>query len=254
MLDTNPRATIGSNKPPALADILKDRYADLFKRTKSALAKLRACNLSPQTKEDCAKLNGVVADVKTLMREADDIRAKEKDEFLKSCKVVDGLFNGEIRDSLKDPLDKVADAAAYRLLAITRQEQKAAADAAEKAAQEAAKRAQEAAAAETKGQHHTADLKSSQAEAAQDTADQLAAFAARDEGQASKTSLGGVSMSAKGKLVCTGVNKAELDWATLAPFMKEADVVDAVNRFLGMGNTSLRGAAITEKAVGSVRR
>lgn len=254
MLDTNTRAAIGGNRPPALADILKDRYADLFKRTKSALAKLKACNLAPQTKEDCAKLNGVVADVKALMKEADDVRTKEKDEFLKSCKTVDGLFNGEVRDSLKDPLEKVADAAASRLLAITREEQKVAAEAAQKAADEAAKRAKEAAAAEAKGQHHTADLKSSQAEAAQDNADQLAAFAARDEGQASKTSLGGVSMSAKGKLVCTGVNKAELDWATLGAFIKEETLIDAVNRYLSIGNQTLRGAIITEKAIGSARR
>lgn len=254
MLDVNPRATLGGNKPPALDAILKDRYADLFKRTKAILTKLKGAPLTPQTKDDCASLNKIVADAKALLKEADDIRAAEKDEFLRAGKVVDGVFNGEVRDTLKDPLQKVADAAASRLLAITREEQKIAAAEAEKAAAEANKRAAEAAAAEAKGNIHTADLKMNQAAAAQDTADALAADANRDERQASKSTIGGVTQSVTGKLVCTGVNKAELDWATLAPFIKEEALVDAVNRYLGMGNASLKGAVIIEKAVGFVRR
>lgn len=252
MLD--PRLGPKGNNPPTLDAILKDRYSDLFKRTKAMLAKLKAASLAPQTKEDCAGLNKLVADAKALLKEADDSRTEEKDEFLRNCKTVDGLFNGDVRDVLKDPLQKVADAAAEKLLAITRAEQAAAAAAALKAQEEADKRAAEAAAAEAKGQTHTADLKLRQADAAADEADALTADANRDERQASKMTIGGVTQSVGAKLVCTGVNKATLDYATLSAFLKEEDLIAAVNRYLGMGNRELKGAVVVEKAVGHVRR
>lgn len=254
MLDTNPRAAIGGNAPPALEAILKDRYADLFKRTKTALGRLQKADLKPQTEEDCATLNKLVADAQAITKEAAETHQKEKEPFLRDGKTVDGVFNRDCRDVLKGPLQAVSDAAATRLLAITRLRQKEAAEAAEAAEREAQRKANEAAKAEAKGNTHTADLRTNQAEAAQEHADSLSAFANRDESQASKTSLGGITMSAKGKLVCTGVNKAELDWAQLSAFIKEEALIEAVNRFLALGNQTLKGAVIVERAIGSVRR
>lgn len=257
-------ATAGHNKPPALDAILKEKHKPIFDRTKAWLRKAKlaeSTGLAPQTLEDCAKLEALFAEGRDVANDADRVREKEKEPSLTEGKIIDGLFNGEVRDVVgadtKKPglAQRILQAAAARRLAITRQEQARQASAAETARKEADRLAEVAARQEEKGQHRTADVTAAKADGADRLADTLEAQAAAPVAEASRAAIGGgCSVSVGAKLVCTGVVRDKLDLASLRPYFKQEDLIAAVNAALKMGAfTELDGAAIIEQAVGRVR-
>ena len=260
-MPTAKTAGIGDNNPPPLSAILKEKHKDIFERAKKWLAKAKRADLNPQTIEQCSKLEELFAEGRDIANDADRIREKEKEEPLKACKEIDGLFNGEIRDTIgTDPKKgglarSILDAAASRRAAIAREEQRKADAAAQKARDEAERLEQKAQAQEGKGQVRQADVTAAQAEGVHQLADELEAKAAAPITEATRDrTAGGRSVSVNVKLECTGVVRAELDLEQLRPYFDQDALVKAVQKALDLkAFTELKGAAIREKAVGRVR-
>lgn len=258
----NPRTAIGGNNPPPLADVLREKYAPLFERLKAWKARAaRAASIVPETLEDCAKLEALFADGRDLANDADGAREREKDPYLRAGQEVDAVFNAGLRDLIGADQRKpglarqLLDRAAARKLAITREEQARAAREAERVQAEAQRLAEKAQRQEDAGKVKDADRTQAQAEATEDRAGALAAQAAAPVQEASKTRIGGVTSSVRAQLVCTGVVRAELDLDALRPYFTQQALIDAVQAGLKMqAFTTLKGAAISEKAIGSVRR
>lgn len=250
--DTPP--PIGHNNPPTLAERLKLDHADLFKRARAWTAKAKKADLKPKTEDDCAVLNKLFADGDALIKEAASVHTKEKEPFLRDGKIVDAAFNAGIRDVLKPDADEIRQAAADKLLAITRERQRLADIEADRVRERAEQLAEQAAKQESAGKVREADKTQAQAEALETEADRLEASASQGLRDASRTFVGGVSASVGAKLVCTGVDRPKLDLETLRPFLKEDALIAAVEAYLKAGNKTLTGAIIVEKAVGSVRR
>lgn len=259
--DKNPRAVPGNNNPPTWTEQLTARYAEQLETAKKWIAKAKRANLEPQTIEDCAKLDALFAEGRDLANDMEADRAKEKDPFLKIGQEIDTFFNGSFRDALgTDPKKgglarNILQAAADRRLAITRAQQAADAAAAAALQKRADELAEKQAAQEARGQTKQADVTGVQVGALDQKAGQLAAQAAAPVAQASKVSIGGGrSSSVTGKLECNNVVRAELDLEALRPYFDHDALVKAVNTGLKLqGFTTLKGAAIVEKAVGRVR-
>lgn len=260
----NPRAKVGGNNPPPLDVQLKEKHKPIFDRTKAWLRKAKlaeSTGLAPQTLEDCAKLEAIFAEGRDLANDADRVREKEKEPSLTEGKIIDGLFNGEIRDVVgadtKKPglAQRLLQAAAQRRLAIGRAEQERMAADAEKARKEQERLAEVAERQEDKGQVRAADVTAAKADGAGRLADDLEARAEAPIAQATRAVIGGGrSVSVDAKLECTGVTRMELDLEALRPYFDQDALVKAVNNALKLkAFTALKGAAIIEKAVGRVR-
>lgn len=257
-------ATAGHNKPPALDVILKEKHKPVFERTRAWLRKAKlaeSTGLKPQTLEDCARLEALYKDGRDIANDADGIREKEKEPSLTEGKIIDGLFNGEVRDVIgADPkkgglAQRILQAAAAKRLELTRAEQTRLAQQAETARKESDRLAEVAARQEDKGQIRQADVSFAKADGAGRLADAAEAAAQAPVSEASRAVIGGGrSVSVDAKLECTGVVRGELDLDTLRPYFDQDALVKAVNNALKMkAFTSLKGAAIIEKAVGRVR-
>jgi hypothetical protein len=252
---------IGDNNPPTWAQQLGDRYKESVDAAKKWLNKAKKADLQPKTLDDCAKLEALFAEARDLANDMDRKREEEKEPHLKTCKEIDGFFNGTFRDALGTDTKKpglareLLQAAADRRVAITREEQqRAAAQAAElqKKADELAEKQQ---AQEAKGQIKQADVTGVQVEALDRQAGVLAGQAAAPVDQASRTSIGGGrTASAAVKLECTGIVRADLDLEALRAYFDHDALVKAVNNGLKMkAFEKVTGAVIVEKAVGRVR-
>jgi hypothetical protein len=254
-------ATIGDNKPPPLDVILRDKHKDIFDRAKKWVVKAKRADLSPKTIEDCAKLEALFKEGRDIANDADGIRATEKEPSLQEGRIIDGLFNGEIINSIGSDSKKgglamsINRAAATRRLEITRAEQAAAADQEAALRKKADELAEKAASQEAKGQVKQADVTTAQVAGLDAKADQLGAFAAAPVADASRgrTATGG-SVSVSAKLKCTGVVRDEIDLEKLRPYFDQDAIVKAVNAGLKMkAFSALKGAAIVEDVLGRVR-
>lgn len=249
----------GDNNPPVQTreQELQAKHAKLFERRDAWLkAAKKLTGFAPKTAEDCAKLNKHFADGRDLLNDADGVREVEKKPFFLIGKEIDATFNGGIRDQIKPLAEGFRDTAAARLLALTREQQAKDAAEATRVRLLAEAQTQKAAEQESKGEVRLADATTAGAEAIHQAADRLETFATADVGEASKAvaSAGGVKASVTGKMVCDGVNRAEIDLEALRPYLKQTDLIAAANAYLAMGNATLRGAIIVEKAVGRVGR
>lgn len=257
----NDRTGIGGNNPPSTAELLKEKHKPIFDKARRWLARAKAANLDPKTEADCAKLEELYAEGRDIANDADRIRAQEKEPHLQAGREVDSLFFGEVRDKVGADRAKpglaqqILQAAADRRLEITRAQQREQAKAAEKAAEEAAKLAAKAQSQEERGRTREADVTAAQADATAQHANALATAAAAPVDQASKTrTAGGRSVAVKTKRFCTGVVRKDLDLEELRPYLDQDALVKAVQKGLDMdGFTELKGAAVVERAVGSVR-
>ncbi len=262
MPTANERAAIGGNNPPSTEDLLKAKYPDIFDRAKKALAALKRADLKPKTREDCAKLTKLYVDAQNVANDANTVREKEKEEPLKTCTAIDKTFNGGVRDLLgTDPkkpglAQQARQAADACLLALTRAEQAEAQKLADAARAEADKVAARAKADEEAGRIRAADVKNNQVEALDKEADRHEAAALAPTQQASvNVGAGGVRQSVKGVFVCQAINRPELDLEALRPYLKEDALKAAIDLMLKTtGATSLKGAIVTEKAVGRISR
>lgn len=255
-----PAATIGHNQAPPLKDVLKEKHAILFERTKKWLAKAKRADLDPKTVEDCAKLEELYAEGRDVANDADRIREREKEPSLEEGRVIDGLFNGEIRDTIGSDRKKgglasdILQAAADRRLAITRADQARAAADAERARKEADRLEEVRKGQEGRGQVKQADATQARVDGLDNRADALAAQAAAPVAEASRARAGGRAVSVDAKLVCSGVVRGDLDLEVLRPYFKQEHLTEAVNAGLKMkAFAELKGAAISEQAVGRVR-
>lgn len=254
-------AAIGHNQPPPLPEILKERHKSTFDKAKKWLTKAKKADLTPQTLDDCAKLEELFGEGRDIANDADKIRETEKEPFLKAGKEIDSLFNGDVRDAIgADPKKpglarRILQAASERRLAITREEQRKADEAARKARVEADRLEEQAKKQEEQGKHRLADVTHAKVDAVDRHADALAAQAAAPVAEASRDrTAGGRSVSVDAKLVCTGVVRAELDLEALRPYFDQDALVKAVNTALKMkAFGELKGAAIVEQAFGRVR-
>jgi hypothetical protein len=261
--DPNPRAVAGANNPPDLATVLKEKHQAIFDRLKAWKAKAKAADkIVPITLEDCAKLDKIFADGRDIANDADAIRKKEKQPSLDEGNVIDAVFNVGVRDEVGAGQGKeaglarsLADKAATKKLELTRAAQRKLDEEADKVAAAAERLAEKAQSQADAGRGKVADTTQRQAEALEEHAQQLAVQAAAPVQEASKTRIGGITSSVKAELVCTGVIRAELDLEALRPYFKQEHLELAVQTALKMGAfKELKGAAIIEKAKGSVRR
>lgn len=244
----NTRANIGHNNPPALDVVLKDRYEPLTKRVKAWEKKAKAADQDPKTLEDCLALDKLVADGATLAGEAKTAQEKEKEEPAKMVKIIDGFFLskgivGQITP-LKDTLNT---ASAKRKVAIARAEQakaeaKALAD--KKAADELEAKGR---AAEDRGEYRLADQHFAKADDRAASAQSNTAVAQQDLASATRVETGGIRAAATAKMKCASVIKADLDLEALRPYLKPADLVDAVNAALKLdASFRVKGAVLEE--------
>lgn len=247
-------AEIGHNRPPTTEELMRQKHPAIFERLKTWLGKAKRANLEPQTLDDCTALDKLFADGRDIINDANTVREKEKAEPLKLCKEIDGVFNVGVRDEVKVINDRLNAASAARRLAITRAQQEAQAAEAERLRKEAEKRAEAAAKKEEKGQNVQADVDRNRADALHGVADSLETQATADVSKASQTRADGVTSSVKAELVCVGIDRSKVDLEALRPFLKEDHIIEAVGRYLKMGNKSLAGAAIEERAKANVRR
>ena len=248
-------AGIGHNAPPTREVLMKEKYPDLWKRAEAWFRKAKKANTKPLTLADCEALDKLFVEGREVVVDALAFHKTEKDEFLKAGREVDKIFFA-IRDSLNPLVSDLRDAAAERRLAITREEQRKADELAEAKRKEAAAIADKAAALENEGKVKVADATFAKADAMDSEAERHEAFAGADVRDASRSvsATTGIKSSVSAKWVCEGINRAELDMETLRNFIPEADLIAAVNKYLGMGNKSLKGAICREKAIGSARR
>lgn len=262
MTTTNPRAAIGGNNPPSAEEILKERHAALFGR-KAAYDKQfkKLKDFTPETLDDCIKIEALFADARDLVNDADDARAKEKEPHLEAGRQVDNFFNVNFRDAIGTdrkkggPAVSLLQRASDRRLAITREEQAREAEKAEALRKEAEKAASKAAAQEERGQFRAADVSTAQAESLEHTAQAAEVRANQDVSQASKSSAGGITSSVKVEHVVTGIIRAKLDLESLRLFIKEEALIAAVQAYLRQtGEKSFDGAHVEERAKGNVRR
>lgn len=251
MPEANTRAVPGHNQPPTLEQEIKERHPKIFEDHKSMerrlkLAVSKLTDAPPVTEDDCNKLTVLVADANDVINEADKIRVKEKEPFQIGATTVDGLFNKGIRDVLGPLRDQLNRAAAKRRAEIAEAAQRAAAAEAEKLATAAAKKEEEAKAAEEAGDTRKADQKLAQADAGFDAAARAQATAGASLGDATRTQIGtgggAVRAAVSAAMVCKSVIKADLDLEALRPFLKDTDLIDAVNRLLKAGNAAPKGA------------
>jgi len=257
MTAANPRAVIGNNNPPSLTEVLKDKHAPIFDRLKKWEAKAKKADLAPQTLEACAALDKLFLDGKDIANDADSIREQEKEPYLRAGKEIDTVFNAGVRDvvGVKGGLaQKIADASAAKKLAVARAAQQAEREKAEALQREADKLAAKAKADEDAGRVKQADQKLAQAEAVAAAAGAADAASQADLRTASRSVIGGIKSSVSAAMVCTGIIRKELDLEELRPFLKEADLIAAVNARLRNDTSPIKGAVLTEKAIGSVRR
>lgn len=250
---TNPRATIGDNQPPALDVILKDRYADLEKRRKAWNKKAADADLSPKTEADIQALEKLFVDGDKIAKDAEAARVVEKDEPLKAGKIIDAFFNQGFRDTINALANPIKNAALKRRAEITAEEQRKAKEEADRKAKQAADDQAKADAAAARGDHRMAEVHDRRADAKMNEAAAAQATASQDLRTASRSSAGGITSAVGMKDVCTGIVKAELDLEALRPFLKEADLIAAVNTALKMGNPKPKGAIVEQQIVGSIR-
>lgn len=255
---TAPRAAkIGDNNPPTTEQLMKEKHAAIFQRLAAWQKKAKKAKLTPETLEECIALDKLFAEGRDIANDADSVRKKEKEPHLRAGQEVDDVFNKGVRDEVgvaAGLAKQILQASANKKLAITRAEQAAAAAEEERlrrqadAAEEKARQKAEA------GDTKNAAVLENRVEALDSAADQAGHIARQDVAVASKVSTGGLSSSVAAKMVCTGIlNRNELDMPALLPFIKEDALIAAVNAYLGMGNKTMKGAVITEQAVGRVR-
>lgn len=254
-------ATIGHNNPPPLAEQLKERHAPLFDRLKRVKAKIgRVRDLQPQNEADCSKLEEAFAEARDLANDAERARTTEKEPHLTAGKEIDGLFNGEFRDGLGTEKNgearALADRAAKWRYDQAQAAQREAAKAAAAAAAEAQRLAEQAQRQDASGKTAQADVTFARAEAQANAAAEAASVAQADTADLARSrTAGGRSVGVSMVRECTAVNLQEIDLNVLRPYLKAADLVDAVNRgikaqfFTG----DVKGAVIVERIAGRVR-
>ena len=253
MTTTNPRAIAGHNAPPPLDVILKDRYEPLAKQKKAWLKKAQAANLTPKTEEDIQALEKLFADGDTIVKDAEKARVVEKEIPLEATKTIDKFFNGGFRDEIGKLAGPIKTAALTRRAEMAEAEKKKAAEEAKKLADKAEEDARKAQAAAAAGNHKMAEVHAARADAKMNDAAAAQATANTDVRELSRSSVGGVSSTAGFKTVCTAVNKSEIDLEALRLVLKEQDLIDAVNKLIGMGMPAPKGAITERQVTGGIR-
>lgn len=254
MPEANPRAVIGNNAPPPIEKILEERYADLDKRKKAWIKKAGTAVLTPKTEAEIQALETLFADGDAIAKDAEKARVVEKEEPLKLGKAIDTFFNGGFRDKISALADPIKKAALTRRAEIAEAAKKKAADEAAALAKKAAEDEAKAEAARSRGENKLAEVYENRSDAKMNEAAGAQAIANQDVREISRSTAGGVSSSAGFKMVCTAVNKAELDLNALRLVLKEADLIDAVNRLMAMGNPAPTGAIVERQVAGTIRR
>lgn len=255
-------AAAGHNNPPPLGDQLREKYASLWDRFKKWERRAKiAKDIKPQTLEDCTKLKALFREGADLENDIESARKKEKDEYLRLGQTVDTTFKAGLSDQIGATTQKpglardLLQAAADFELAEAEKAQAAAKAAADKARATADALAEKAAQQDAAGKGKLAQVTENRADAAIQEAEHLETVAAAPVQNLTRSTVGGLSSSVKAKLVCEGVVRGELDLEALRPYLKQEHLVEAVNKALGLeAFTTLKGASIVKKAVGSVRR
>lgn len=259
---TNKTAGIGDNNPPSNTELLREKHKPIFDRLKTWEKEAKkVAALVPQSEADCIKLEKVYRDGKDLANDADGIRVVEKKPHQDAANEVDEVFNKGVRDVVGAVANKpgtanelLQRAADWRLAEAKKESERLAKEAERLAEQEARSRAA-AERAEARGDHRNADLHANKAETAAEAADRAAISAQRDIGEISRSTAGGLTARVKGTFTCDGIKRAELDLETLRNFIDQKALIAAVDAYLkATGEKTLKGAAITEKAKGSIRR
>lgn len=249
------RLAIGGNNPPTEEQLAREQAAPLFDRLKAWKRKAEKANLAPQTREDIAILKQLLVDGKDLINDAASKHTVVKKPYLDLGRMVDGIFNGEIRDVAKPLTEKIDRAASARELQLIREEQAATALAAEKTKADAEKLTAKAEKQEEKGNVRVADVTMAQAAATHDLAERLEVQSRQDVSVASKTTYGSVKSKLKVSYVCTSVVRNDLDLKALLPFIKAEILMDAVTAYLKQtGETKFAGASVEERASSGVRK
>lgn len=255
--------TAKDNQPP-LEETLRIKHARIFDRLAVWLPKAQkaAKKLDPKTLADVEKLDALFIEGRDIANDADTVREQEKREPFEICKKIDGVFNGGVRDVVGiDPkkaglAEQIRKAAATKRLEITRAEQAAQEAEANRVREEAQRLEQRASEVAAGGDIKVAEVIANQAEAVHQSADKLGAQAAAPIAQASSAFVGstGIRVGVNVKMVCTGIVRKDLDLEALRPFLKESDLIAAVNAVLNSGEKTVRGAVIEEVAKGKYGR
>jgi hypothetical protein len=253
----NAIAERGHNQPPDYAQEITDRmardYAELEKSAADLLAEARTL---PEEVDDEASLktfSDVVVRMRDTVGRAEGVRIAEKEPFLRGGQAVDGFFN-----SMKTRLEKGMLALTKRVnvyqqrkLAEERERRRLEAEALAREAREKqeaeAKAAREAEekrlAADRARKPEQAAAKSAAAIAAEQAASDAAVEASLAADRAQEAHINTLHKPAEmtrsqfddGRLVTMRqvgyveiVDKMKLDWATLAPFVKEEHALQAL--------------------------
>lgn len=134
MDDINPRAVIGGNEPP-LGDRLAIDYADLVKRSTDAVALVPEELRAIQTEEEAQAYTDTAADIKKVLKEADDAFEPEKEPWLTGGRTVDNFF--AFRAKLKSAAQRAVNAVNTWQTAQLAKKRRAEAEEAERARKEA---------------------------------------------------------------------------------------------------------------------
>lgn len=134
MDDINPRAVIGGNEPP-LADRLALDHADLVKRAAEKVALVPEELRAIQTDEEAQAYTDTAADIKKVLKEADDAFEPEKEPWLTGSRTVDNFF--AFRASLKSAAQRAVNAVNAWQTAQLAKKRRAEAEEAERAREEA---------------------------------------------------------------------------------------------------------------------
>lgn len=112
----NPRAVVGGNNPPTIAEILAERHAKLFALVEPLAKRANALPKDITTDEDNLKLGEVVIDARAAAKLLEGARVAEKEPYLTGGREVDAAFKASL-----DRLAKMADGLTQRASAYAHQ-------------------------------------------------------------------------------------------------------------------------------------
>ena len=256
-----PVAVIGDNLPPADADPLRDRlaadYKDLGTRKDDLLEAAERVPATVKDEEAAGKVADFIKQLAACHNNAESHRKKEKEDFLKGGRNVDGWFK-----QITEPLAKVKKDIEKRLTLYQREvmiterrireeAQRKADEAAKLASEEAAKAAAAIKEEGDLGKAIEAEERAKQAEAdaikAQEAAIAKAADLARTRGD-----YGGVA-SLRTRWTGVLTDRATLKLEFLRDHIPEAALEAAIRSFVKAGGRVLEGARIYEDTQTVVR-
>ncbi len=251
-------AAIGHNNPPTDAEIfeqrMQEKHPDLLRRIQALLIQAADAPKEVATDDEAAPLMDIVKAITAASKDADAIRADEKEPYLTMGRVVDGFFKARAIDPLSRAKTNVNSILTAFLSRKQAEERARLAEEARKAREKAEAEAKLAAELEAANMRQASDAVMGQAVATEAAAVRLEVKSEAKPAELSRTQGSiGTTASLRTRWVGEVIDRAALDLESLRQHLPADALQKALNSFVQAGGRELRGARIFEQSDAVVR-